>query len=194
MELPASLCRAGTEFTLSDDLTVTASQPAVERLADADAKGQVRYRLSSAPADGALVLTYEGAIDHGLSDQKEEYTRGFRETRGIVGTEGVYLSGDSGWVPRFNDGLVRFVMQVQLPEQWHIISQGNGTSRDDQGVAHWDSERSGRANPPGGRSAAALQRRGRCRGGPRVLACTRMTRWPASTWMRRPSIWKCIAN
>ena len=67
-------------------------------------------------------------MDHGLSDQKEEYTRGFRETRGIVGAEGVYLDGDSGWVPRFNDGLVRFAMEVQLPAamarhqpgQWHI--------------------------------------------------------------------------
>jgi aminopeptidase N len=139
LELPASLCREGAEFTLSDTLTVTASQPAIERLADADANGQVRYRMPSASADGALELTYEGTIDHGLSDQKEEYTRGFRQTRGIIGAEGVYLDGDSLWVPRFNDSLVRFAMEVQLPEQWHVISQGDGTSRDNQGVAHWDS-------------------------------------------------------
>ena len=47
-ELPASLRREGTEFTLSDKLTVTASEPAVERLPEANADGQARYRLPSA--------------------------------------------------------------------------------------------------------------------------------------------------
>ncbi len=139
LELPAPLCRAGTEFVLSDQLTLTSSQPAVERAADAGPAGQVRYRLTSAPADGVLTLTYDGSIDHGLSDEQEQYTRGFRETRGIISAEGVYLDGDSLWVPRFGDGLVRFTLEVQLPPEWHVISQGSGTSRDDRGIARWDS-------------------------------------------------------
>jgi aminopeptidase N len=139
LELPASLARAGTEFTLSAALKVTASQPPLERLADAAGAGPARYRLQTSPPNGVLTLSYEGAVNQGLSDQKEEYTRGFRQTQGMVGTEGVYLDGDSCWVPRFNDALVRFAMDVQLPPQWHVISQGNGTSRDERGAAHWDS-------------------------------------------------------
>ncbi len=44
-------------------------------------------------------LRYEGKFDFGLSDQKEEYTRGFRETAGIVSKEGVYLAGNGFWYP-----------------------------------------------------------------------------------------------
>ncbi len=139
IELPESLRREGVEFTLSDKLNITASRPAVDKLPGGSADGQARYRIPSAPGDGVLELTYEGTMDHALSDQKEEYTRGFRETRGIIGQEGVYLDGDSGWVPRFSDGLMRFSLEVQLPAGWHVISQGNGTSRDDQGRAKWDS-------------------------------------------------------
>ncbi|MHB0959263.1 MAG: ChaN family lipoprotein [Pirellulaceae bacterium] len=139
IELPESLRREGVEFTLSDKLTLTESTPAVERLPGSNADGQALYRIPSVSSDGVLELTYEGRMDHALSDQKEEYTRGFRETRGIIGQEGVYLDGNSGWVPRFHEGLVRFSLEVQLPEGWHVISQGNGTSRDDQGLAKWDS-------------------------------------------------------
>ena len=44
-------------------------------------------------------LAYEGRFDFGLSDQKEEYTRGFRETVGIVSKQGVYLAGSGFWYP-----------------------------------------------------------------------------------------------
>jgi len=140
VQLPASLREAGAEFTLSNKLTISASEPAVERVADEAETGLTRYRLGSAPVDGLLTLEYEGAVDHGLSDEREQYTRGFRQTRGIVGKDGVYLDGDSGWVARFNDDLIRFTMDVRLPDQWHVISQGQGTSRDDEGIAHWDSQ------------------------------------------------------
>ncbi|MFW6171980.1 MAG: peptidase M28, partial [Planctomycetota bacterium] len=90
--------------------------------------------------DGRLKLSYRGRIHHDLSSSKEEYTRGFRSTQGIISTEGIYLGGASNWVPRFNDRLLRFVLNVQLPEGWHVVSQGQGTSRDEQGYARWTSE------------------------------------------------------
>ena len=39
-------------------------------------------------------------FDFGLSDQKEEYTRGFRDTAGVVSEEGVFLSGSGLWSSR----------------------------------------------------------------------------------------------
>ena len=86
MELPASLCRAGAEFTLSDKLTVTACRPAVDQLAGRTA-GISPLSPAESAADGMLKVTYEGPMDYGLSDQKEEYTRGFRETRGMSVTK-----------------------------------------------------------------------------------------------------------
>ncbi len=193
IELPESLRREGVEFTLSDKLKITASRPAVDKLPGGPADGQARYRIPSAPGDGVLELTYEGTLDHALSDQKEEYTRGFRETRGIIGQEGVYLDGASGWVPRFSDGLIRFSLEVQLPTGWHTISQGNGTSRDDQGLAKWDShglvEQIYLVGGP-------LIRFSDAAGAVEALVYLRQrTRhWLASTWTRPRSTWKCTAD
>ena len=47
-----------------------------------------------------------------------------REICGILATEGVYLSGATYWYPRFNDEMVTFTIDVQLPLTWEVISQG----------------------------------------------------------------------
>ena len=103
-----------------------------------------RYRVT--PEDGPFSVSYGGTFHFGLGDQKEEYARGFRQTTGIVGEEGVYLAGGSFWVPRFDDRLVTFELDVSLGRaggaptehsKWHVISQGSGTSRGDGGRAHW---------------------------------------------------------
>lgn len=136
--LPSAHRQAGAEFQLSRALTIVESQPAVV-LVEGDAGQGARYALKEAAPAGWLRLEYSGDFHLGLSDQKEEYTRGFRETDGIVGTEGVYLAGSSLWVPRFDDELIRFQLEVSSQEGWHVISQGNGSSGQGDGHAHWDS-------------------------------------------------------
>jgi len=138
IRLPAGLRRPGAEFRLSRALEIQTSDPPV-RMVSADGR-VASYRLEAAPADGVLQLAYAGVFNFGLSDQKEEYTRGFRDTRGIVGPEGIYLDGQSLWVPQFDEQLIRFSVEVQLPDGWHVISQGSGTSRDDRGLARWRSD------------------------------------------------------
>ncbi len=96
-----------------------------------------RYRVEA--ASGEIALRYQGTMDFGLSDQKEEYTRGFRETFGQVSEEGVFLAGSSFWYPYFNDDLVEFELEATLPAGWHVISQGDGTSRGEDGRARWNS-------------------------------------------------------
>ncbi len=137
--LPGTLCRAGAEFTLHESLKITTSTPTVQLAAEQNQPGRRKYVLTSKPSNGVLELTYEGSIRHELSEQKEEYTRGFRQTTGIISQEGVYLDGDSQWVPQFDERLIQFVVEVQLPADWHVISQGNGTSRGTDGIARWDS-------------------------------------------------------
>ncbi len=98
-----------------------------------------RYRVALPPAGGTVRLRYAGPFDFGLSDEKEQYTRGMRETLGIVSNDGVYLAGNGYWYPHLSDGLVEYELAAALPDGWHAIAAGNGTSRDAAGVARWES-------------------------------------------------------
>jgi len=137
-------------FVLNGKLRIVSSVPKVEEVvttAAAPARGidqgrpdrTRKYRLVGATPAKTLTLEYQGAIDRALSDPKEQYTRGFRETSGLIGPEGVYLAGSTVWYPGFGEDFVTFTIEAAVPAGWHVISQGNGTSRDDQGLARWDS-------------------------------------------------------
>ncbi|HIG12770.1 MAG: M20/M25/M40 family metallo-hydrolase [bacterium] len=137
IRLGPELQSAGTEFTLSSALAIRSSTPAVLRLGESD--GLARYALSQPAVEGQLRLEYGGSFDYGLSDKAEEYTRGFRESRGVVSPEGVYLHGGSAWVPSFGDGLLSFECEVSAPADWHVISQGGGNSKVSEYTARWNS-------------------------------------------------------
>ena len=152
--LPEGRTELPPEFVLNGALEITASDPPLKRVplgesggfsginSGGDVSGEaepVRYRVQGSPSDGVLEITYTGPFNFGLSDQKEEYTRGFRETTGIIGPEGVYLSGAGYWYPYFDDRLIEFDMVVEKPQQWKIISQGNGTPTGADGRARWTS-------------------------------------------------------
>jgi hypothetical protein len=139
-------------FLLGATLVVTSATPAVEEVALGDTtpffgnngtsgaldpRQVKRYRFKAAPVNGRVRVDYAGALDFELSAQKEEYTRGFRETVGRLGEEGIYLAGRTFWYPQFGDDLVTFDIDARVPEGWHLVSQGEGTSRDAQGRAHW---------------------------------------------------------
>ncbi len=146
MVLPQALRAGAVEFVLNAALEIRAADPAVTEVADAgggaDAGGLrlARYRLDPAPADGRVTLAYEGRVHFGLSDQKEEYTRGFRDTEGFLGKEGVYLAGGGSWYPVFDGAYVEFALDVGLPERWRVIGQGEGTARSEAGRAVWRSQ------------------------------------------------------
>ena len=140
------------EFLLNGSLKVVRSEPALQEVplgetekffginaGEAGSPGLrlKRYRAEGSPA--AVKVTYEGNFDFGLADQKEEYTRGFRETSGLLNDQGVYLAGSGFWYPYASRELIEFTLDITQPENWHVISQGNGTSRDAAGHAKWDS-------------------------------------------------------
>ena len=140
------------EFLLNANLRLTQSDPPVREIplgetekffginageAGPDGLKLKRYRAEGAGA--TVKVTYEGGFDFGLADQKEEYTRGFRETSGLLNDQGVYLAGSGFWYPYVSRELIEFTLDVVQPENWHVISQGNGTSRGPDGRARWDS-------------------------------------------------------
>ena len=141
------------EFLLGASLKVTAATPAVTEVPLGDTSpffgnnggsGALdparvkRYKFASTPS-GSASVTYEGVVNTPLSAQEEEYARGFRETPGLIGPEGVYLAGATFWYPHVSQGLVTFSLEAKLPDGWQVVSQGKGTSRDGRGVATWTS-------------------------------------------------------
>ncbi|MGE5344174.1 MAG: M20/M25/M40 family metallo-hydrolase [Candidatus Omnitrophota bacterium] len=79
----------------------------------------------------SFTITYDGQIHHPIRQMGGEYARGFSETPGIIGPDGVYLAGSSYWVPRFSDTWkdqpVTFTLQTTVPENWSVVSQGKET-------------------------------------------------------------------
>ncbi len=155
IQLGSTLGDEPVEFLLNAALEIESSSPPVEQVPLGEFDGffgingasielnadleLARYRLTSIPDDGLLTISYQGGMDFGLSAQKEEYTRGFRETAGIVGEEGVYLAASGFWYPYFSESLIEFELAIDQPSDWHVISQGNGSSRGDDGRAVWSS-------------------------------------------------------
>ena len=156
--IPASAVANGeAQFLLNRALSVTSAEPAVTEMPaapgdaarffginaaseDLYAAGKLkRYRVALPASGGTVRVAYEGKFDFGLSDQKEEYTRGFRETEGIVSKDGVYLAGSGYWYPFVGRDLVEYEVEIAQPAGWHVIAAGNGTSRDSNGVARWES-------------------------------------------------------
>ncbi len=156
MEFPAAMAGQSIEFLLAAPLQVIESEPAVERL-EADAgKGfmgingssvgvtksgrAARYRVQLPAGGRRVVLHYKGRVDFGFETPGQEYARGFNETAGVIREDGVYLAGSTLWYPYLGETLFTFELSARSPEGWQLISPGNGTARDAQGVAHWRSD------------------------------------------------------
>lgn len=132
-------------FRLHPELKIQGSTPAlIAPSGDAAASGQYTF---SAPTDGSRTFTieYEGRIAHDFEGSSEEYVRSFQGTKGVIDERGVYLAGESEWIPSVGDGLLVFDVRITAPADWHVISQGRGTSQvsglsQSRSEAHWISE------------------------------------------------------
>ncbi len=83
-------------------------------------------------------IRYSGKIDHPLEQVGEEYARGFSQTPGTIGSEGIYLAGATYWIPYFNENLFTYELTVHLPAGWKSVSQGERTFNDVNGKKHID--------------------------------------------------------
>ncbi len=153
--LPDSYAGQLVEFVLTDAVEIIDSSLPVEKLpydgsaafsgingssVDLTETGHVaRYRVKFGEGPAVIDIHYKGVMNFALGGQKEQYTRGFQSTAGIVGEEGIYLAGSSLWYPYFSNELLSFKLSSNVPEGWHLISQGNGSSRDAEGISNWDS-------------------------------------------------------
>ncbi len=144
IQLPAGWSTAGATFSLDKNLEVLKCTPTITK-SEPGEDGTMVHTLDPASDADWIEIAYSGTYDFGLSDQKEEYSRGMRDTRGTVGPEGVYLAGESHWVPRLGEDLILFDVQITAPEGWHVISQGQGSSAqadapEGKSLARWQTD------------------------------------------------------
>ena len=154
VELPPEFAGRTVEFLLTSALQIDHSEPRAQRLpyeqggftginGSSVVLGKLdaiaRYRVALPEGSSTLKLSYGGTVNFPLSSPEEEYARGIIETAGTVKSDGVYLAGGTLWYPYFSDELVSFELTAAAPDGWRLISQGNGSSNDPNGQAHWDS-------------------------------------------------------
>ncbi|MCF1182583.1 M1 family peptidase [Marichromatium gracile] len=95
------------------------------------------YRLRHA-GTGPLTLDYRGQIRHGLRRQIEGVGRDRQWSLGTIGSDGIFLSGASGWYPLLPGQRLRFALDVTLPAGWIAVSQGDGPgTAPESGRSQW---------------------------------------------------------
>jgi hypothetical protein len=105
---------AGIKLSRETDRNQSNANPA--------AKG---YTVTIPPGRQDFVVQYQGRINPPAPSKNSDNTTDF--DAGIISKEGIFLAGSTQWVPWFNDDLVTFTLDVQLPEPWNAVSTGERT-------------------------------------------------------------------
>lgn len=103
---------------------------------DLDKNAPLNYYVVKVVQPDSIIkftVSYNGVIYDSLRNLKQEYSRGFSTTTGLIEQRGVYLSGSSGWIPTQKQGTFTFKLKTYLPLGWQSISQGEETSRGAEG-------------------------------------------------------------
>jgi hypothetical protein len=86
----------------------------------------VSYRVSLPDNRRDFRLEYGGQIDHDFTTLKESPGRQRQRLSGTISEQGIYLDGATGWYPRFPETLQHFSLEIDLPDGWLAVSQGQG--------------------------------------------------------------------
>jgi hypothetical protein len=100
------------------------------------------YKLILPAGLSTFTLQYQGTIYHPVETYGNEQARGFSQTPGIISEDVVYLAGSSYWYPVFDNKLISFSLQVELPHPWDAVSQGERTEHlknEDNTFTRWES-------------------------------------------------------
>ncbi|MDP2644288.1 MAG: M1 family aminopeptidase [Desulfobacterales bacterium] len=133
-------------FTLHGGMAPVSTSPDVSftqiRPADKD-EPPIEHYAAVLPGDiNTFTILYKGKIFHPVRQSSQEYARSFSQTPGAISEQGIFLGGETGWYPRFSHEPITFVLTIQTPGKWNIISQGvrAGYSSDAAAVrVRWES-------------------------------------------------------
>ena len=117
-------------FFLHRSLFPTSSTPGVKIFLEGKEMKNVpveRYMVKLPPGVKSIMIEYGGTINHPLEAGGKEYSRGFKETPGLISADGVYLGGSSYWYPSIDGRMLTFTLDIQTPAKWDSVSQGART-------------------------------------------------------------------
>ncbi|WP_139042060.1 M1 family metallopeptidase [endosymbiont of Riftia pachyptila] len=95
------------------------------------------YRVSLPEKQRRFTLKYSGKIVHDFSQLQESPGRSRQQMRGTISEDGVFLDNGVAWYPLFGDQLQTFSLQVELPDGWLAVSQGDGPETNAERQIRW---------------------------------------------------------
>ncbi|WP_372640996.1 hypothetical protein, partial [Ancylomarina sp.] len=122
-------------FYLNKNLVIdSCNMKLVEIAQEGDERAWKKYLVSDKIKDvnSKLFIRYHGIV----ADQKEMLNAppkhgASKETSGIVFEKGIYLSGTTAWVPRFEKrSLVTFEISATVDSDWNVVAQGKEISNE----------------------------------------------------------------
>lgn len=129
------------EFMLNKNLRIISSDVKVEEIQMNDSSIiYKKYKILPSNTNGlkSISIQYEGKINEDPDAGAAEYARGFSQTSGIISSKGVYLGGGTYWNPTFNDKMYTFSLNVKVPKEWKVVSQGIYESQEAQIIYNCD--------------------------------------------------------
>ncbi len=108
------------------------AEPSRERQPEDAVLQRVTVRLAAPASDNrtrTLEWTYDGPIDDPPRDTRHLRFVTPSETRGHIGPEGVYLSGETHWYPSQPGSLPTFRVRTRVPAGWEAVTHGREVDR-----------------------------------------------------------------
>jgi hypothetical protein len=130
-------------FTLHAGLQPIIVEPDVQltRHPSQAADSLEQYTVQLPEGRREFTLRYGGQIHHPLSSLGEDYAKSFAISPGLIGAEGVFLTGESYWYPVIETSALEFELAVHLPVGWASVSQGERIRREADATASRDTWR-----------------------------------------------------
>jgi hypothetical protein len=117
---------------------VRGEAPGPQHTAREEEEQLVTVHLNEEAASGQIVTldwSYEGTINEPPREPRHLRFVTPSETAGHIGSEGVYLSGETHWYPEVPGSLPTFRLTVTTPEDWQAVTHGKQITRQARSTA-----------------------------------------------------------
>jgi hypothetical protein len=135
-------------FLLNRELLPISADSELRAYGTLEAENLTRYAVTLPEGKRSFTVSYGGEVFEPPKQDMRE-ARVFEQSSGIIAEQGAVLSGASGWYPIIEnvpgDGMITFALDVAVPRDWDVVSQGRMTRRlpaeDGTRTTSWEEQR-----------------------------------------------------